>query len=599
MTIMQNVRLAVVAILGFLARLRLLPTDYLLAAHFIPMDVLSPTAIPINAVPVNEIYVTDMPELPSLSILIPVVNEDEHLVKRAIQSVRAARYKGLIKIFLLDDSPDRRYRSLAREMDVKYIARPKKIHGKAGNLNYALKNYVDTELFFVVDCDYEIIDPEIFVKMVSVMDEKTALVQAPQRYRNYYDSRASEFAEIENKIWFDTINLHCDRYSIVPYHGTNSVVRMEALREVGFLEEEAAVDDFPTYARMLLRGWKTAYIPDVVMEGYAPKDFSGLLKQRRKWAMGMGKAFVSVGYKLLGRSGFIQSIHHWCNFTWFSWPLTNFLYSILLGVFVVLEYLHIFTIPMIDILVLINLIASLSLIYLLGGRKYWRRYFQMLSMDYLLTYEFGFNYIKGMMGARTDVLTPKKKDNITTLQLAKIVVPIFLTSTFFSAITILAILIQHPFYASFSVFNAAMYAYSLSNIIRKESETRFANPILDYYNRFHRRAQIVGRKVIDKDGRKIGLVGDIAFDKNGNLVLVIALPPKEKKAQEGFILFNKVTGIDEVILIESVNALEVKSAPKTICPNCGSVNPMGSEFCFKCESPIKIKPRVKIFCFEA
>jgi len=371
LTIVQNVRLAVVAILSFLARLQLLPTDYLLAAQPLPMNALTMTILDADTIPANEIYSADMPKLPSLSVLIPVVNEDEHYIKRGVRSVKAVEYNGLIKIFLLDDSPDQRYKSLAEEMGIEYVARPEKIHGKAGNLNYALKNHVDTELVFVMDCDYEIVDPEIFIKMVSVMDEKTALVQAPQRYRNYYDSYASEFAEIENRIWFDTINLHSDRYGIVPYQGTNSIVRMNALREVGFLDEEASVDDFPTYARMLLQGWNTAYISDVVMEGYAPKDLPGLLKQRKKWATGMGKAFISVGYKLLGRGGLIPSIHHWCNFTWFAWPLTNLLYSFLLGIFVILEYLHIFTIPMLPILVLINLVTSLTLLFFLGGKLYW------------------------------------------------------------------------------------------------------------------------------------------------------------------------------------------------------------------------------------
>jgi len=465
--IAQSVRLALVCAIGISQRPGILPNDYLLAADTLPVNSLSDRSFQASTIPENQLYVTQAPELLSLSVLIPVVNEDEDLIRRGIHSVKAARYSGLLKIYLLDDSPDGRYKSLAKEEGIEYIARPVKTHGKAGNLNYALKNFVNTELFFVMDCDYQIVDPDIFTKMVSVMDEKTALVQAPQRYVNVGDSHASEFAEIENIVWFDTINMHADRYDIVPYHGTNSIVRMDALREVGYLDEDAAVDDFPTYARMLMRGWKTSYIPDVVMEGSAPKDLAALMKQRKKWAMGMGKAFVSVGHKLIGK-GFVQSIHHWCNFTWFSWPVTLLAYSVVLSVFVVLEYLHVFKIPMIHILVLLNLVTSIGLFILLGGRKYWRRFYKMLSMDYLLTYEFGYNYIRGMLGARTDILTPKRNDAIATLQVFRLAVPMILTSIFFMGITVIALLIPHPFYASFFAYNAFMYLYALGNLSHKE-----------------------------------------------------------------------------------------------------------------------------------
>jgi cellulose synthase/poly-beta-1,6-N-acetylglucosamine synthase-like glycosyltransferase len=465
--VVQNVRLALVSLLGILLRLGLIPLDYLFSTTEIESNELPSTTLLYDSLTGDELIPTTNPNMPSLTVLIPAVNEEEDLIRRGIDSVRTVRYNGPLKIFLLDDSKDGKFKDLARAYNVEYVARPVKIHGKAGNLNYTLRNYVDTELFFVMDCDYQIVDRDIFTKMVAVMDDGTALVQAPQRYMNVADSKASRFAEIENVIWFDTINLHQDRYNIVPYHGTNSVVRTEALREVGYLDEESAVDDFPTYGRMLLRGWKTAYIPDIVMEGSAPKDLQGLLKQRKKWAMGMGKSFVSVGHKLIGRKGVIQSIHHWCNFTWFAWPLTNLAYSVLLSVFVVLQYLNVFTIPTLAILVLVHLVASISLLFFLGGKKYGVPFLKMLSMDFLLTYEYGYNFIRGMFGARTDVLTPKSSSGLGPSQMLRLAIPIVCTSGYFLAITYVALQIPQPFYAAFGAYNAVMYSYSLTNLRSK------------------------------------------------------------------------------------------------------------------------------------
>ena len=466
--VVQNVRLALVSLIGMVLRLGFIRTDYHLTPTTIESSPMPTNQMEENTLSSNDITSHSLSRMPSLSILIPAVNEDDSLIRRGIRSVMTTRYNGVLRIYLLDDSKDGKYKALAAETGVKYVARPVKDHGKAGNLNYTLKNYVQTELFFVMDCDYEIVDADIFTKMVNLMDKRTALVQAPQRYINVSDSKASMFAEIENVIWFDIINVHADRYNIVPYHGTNSIVRTKALREVGYLDEDSAVDDFPTYARMVLRGWKTAYLPEVVMEGSAPKDLQGLLKQRKKWAMGMGKSFVSVGYKLLffsfGKKSLVESIHHWCNFTWFAWPVTNVAYSLLLGLFVYLQYRGIFTIPMLPALVVLHLITSVSLLILMGGRKFGLSFLKMVSMDYLLTYEFGYNYIRGVFGARTDVLTPKRNSGLGTAQLLRVTLPILATITFFTYVTYLSILIPQLFYATFGIYNIIMFAYSLTNL---------------------------------------------------------------------------------------------------------------------------------------
>ena len=492
------------------------------------------------------------------------MNEDESLIREGMSS-QITEYNGLMKVFILDDSPNGSYRKLAQDMAIEYVARPEKIHGKAGNLNYALKNFVDTDLFFVMDCDYRIVDPQIFIKLISVMDERTALAQAPQRYINVSDSRASEFAEIENKIWFDTINVHTDGYGIVPYHGTNSVVRTQALREVGYLEEEAAVDDFPTYARMLLRGWKTAYISDIVMEGYAPTDLFGLLRQRKKWAMGMGKSFVMVGYKLIGKAGFIESLHHWCNFTWFIWPLTNLCYSILLAVFAILEYLRIFTIPMVMPLVVLNMVASIIILPLLGGRKYWSSYLRMLSMDYLLTYEFGFNFIRGMFGARTDVLTPKKKLSPRRVDLAKLVIPVAATAVFFIALFLFIVLFLsertgQPFYAAFAAYNAILYTYSLNNVREKSGPV---DAHAEGQRRYRGIGEVLGKKAVASDAGAVGLIRDLAYSSDGRGAFVIDLPPKEGVSRQGFFPLDSIKMVASVVLFRSINDLEIAASPKS------------------------------------
>lgn len=467
---------------------------------------------------------------PSIAVVIPCKNEHADILKRGIDSVRNACYSGRLKIYIADDSMDGHYRGLANELKVEYIAHPNpKINGKAGNLNYALQHGIDkdTELFFPMDCDYIITDKNIFENMVRLIncDEKTALVQAPQRYINDYSaSRASLFAETENKVWFDKINASAARYGIVPYHGTNSIVKVSALKDVGWLDTKSCLDDFPTFARMMEKGWKSAYLPFIVMEGEAPHDIAGLLRQRKKWATGMGRTFINDSWKFVGKAFLLRlllffialsllypilqdttnwpkywssilpifilgpillildivlwsshieesiiTLHNWCNYMWFSWPLTNLCYSMFLSSFIILEYLGIFIIPMQMTVVLINFFASILLLPLIGGRKDYRNYLVMLSMDYLLTYEYGWNFIRGMFGARADVLTPKEKLQTSGSEKARLAVPILTTSAFFTALffflaMFLAYTVQQIFYIAFTAYNAIMYAYSINNI---------------------------------------------------------------------------------------------------------------------------------------
>jgi len=221
---------------------------------------------------------------------------------------------------------------------------------------------------------------------------------------------------------------------------------------------------------MLQRGWKAAYLPEIVMEGSGPTDIPGLMKQRKKWAMGMGTAFVREGWKLLRTKSIVEFTNHWCNFTWFAWPLTNLAYSVMLGIFIILEYLKIFRIPLVPILVLVHLAASLLLLPVMGGRKYGLAFLEMLSIDYLFTFEFGWNYIKGMLGLRTDVLTPKTKSGLGMRQMLKLVMPIVATVCFFAIITVLSVKIMEPFYFGFGAYNAIMYTYSLTNLMGEKSK---------------------------------------------------------------------------------------------------------------------------------
>ena len=107
--------------------------------------------------------------------------------------------------------------------------------------------------------------------------------------------------------------------------------------------------------------------------------------------------------------------------------------------------------------------------------------------------------------------------------------------------------------------------------------------------KYHRRDEIVQKEVIEYSAQRVGVVKDIAYTLDGNLALVVDAISEKGHPHEGFLPFNKIVKIGDVILIKSSADLEIIAVAEKICPNCKSKNPIDSTFCFKCGITLKKK----------
>src|SRR3989344_1030836 len=87
--------------------------------------------------------------------------------------------------------------------------------------------------------------------------------------------------------------------------GTNMVIRKAALREVGGMAEDNIAEDFVTSLFIHERGWKSAYVPEVLAEGLAPEDLFSYYKQQFRWAR--GSLEIVFRFNPLFRSGLTWS----------------------------------------------------------------------------------------------------------------------------------------------------------------------------------------------------------------------------------------------------------------------------------------------------
>ncbi len=67
--------------------------------------------------------------------------------------------------------------------------------------------------------------------------------------------------------------------------------------------------------------------------------------------------------------------------------------------------------------------------------------------------------------------------------------------------------------------------------------------------------QIIGKEVIRAEGKIIGKITDIKFDKNGNLISIIVKVPKEIQKENWWseiieIPANKISGIGKYVIIK-------------------------------------------------
>jgi cellulose synthase (UDP-forming) len=68
--------------------------------------------------------------------------------------------------------------------------------------------------------------------------------------------------------------------------GTNVVFRREALVSVGGFPEASVTEDFELSIALQERGWRSAYVPEVLARGLAPEDMSSYVTQQFRWARG-------------------------------------------------------------------------------------------------------------------------------------------------------------------------------------------------------------------------------------------------------------------------------------------------------------------------
>jgi cellulose synthase (UDP-forming) len=267
--------------------------------------------------------------LPKVAVLIPTYNEGAEILIPTVSA--AVALEPAHETWVLDDGDRPEVRELAEALGAHYLTRPTHEHAKAGNLNHAL-GVVDAEIVAVLDADHVASRDLLAATLGYFSDPRVALVQTPQDFYNvtsFEHGSGTSFGEPfhEQTLFYRLLQPGKNRWNAVFWCGTNALVRVEALRDVGGAATETITEDIHTTIRLHRRGWKTVYHNEVLARGLAADDAAQDQLQRNRWGTGAMQVLrtenpmLVPGLSLSQRLGYASTLLGWFD----SWRTLGFL----------------------------------------------------------------------------------------------------------------------------------------------------------------------------------------------------------------------------------------------------------------------------------
>jgi cellulose synthase (UDP-forming) len=263
-----------------------------------------------------------------VAVLIPTYNEPREVLLPTIAAAVALR--GAHETWVLDDGDRPWVATLAERLGARYRTRPRHDHAKAGNLNAILPD-LDADLVAVFDADHVAHAGFLARTLPYFADPRVALVQTPQDFYNLASfehivrRRGRRFSEQE--LFYRALAAGRNRTNAAFWCGTNAVLRVAALRDVGGVATGTVTEDIHTTIRLHRRGWRTVYHNEVLAQGLAAANAEQYLGQRLRWGTGAmqvlrteNPAFVS-GLTMGQRLSYLSTLLGWFD----SWRTLGYL----------------------------------------------------------------------------------------------------------------------------------------------------------------------------------------------------------------------------------------------------------------------------------
>ncbi len=246
----------------------------------------------------------DLPaNLPIVTVQLPLYNE-KYVAKRLIDAVCRIDYpKDRLEIQLLDDSDDDTIdliRSIVEEyrikgFDIVHIHRTDRSGYKAGALKAGLKSSKG-EFIAIFDADF--IPPVHFLKHLIryFSDSRIGFVQCKWGHINEDFSTLTSAQAVSLDLHF-LVEQKAKSFThfFMNFNGTAGVWRKSCIDDAGGWHTTTLVEDMDLSYRAHMKGWKSLFLDDIVVDAELPVQMNATKRQQFRWAKGA----MQVALKLL------------------------------------------------------------------------------------------------------------------------------------------------------------------------------------------------------------------------------------------------------------------------------------------------------------
>ncbi|WP_416968588.1 glycosyltransferase family 2 protein [Streptomyces sp. 4F14] len=225
------------------------------------------------------------------------------MVRATLEGAVRIHHRGPLDVWLLDEGDDEQAKALCAELGVRHFTRKgvpewnraKGVHKartKHGNYNAWIAAHGDAYEFLAsVDTDH-VPHPDYLERMMGYFrDPDVAFVVGPQVYGNYHHP-VTKAAESQQFLFHALIQRAGNRYRAPMFVGTNNVVRIAAVKQIGGLYDSITEDmatGFELHRRrnpVTGRKWRSVYTPDVLAVGEGPASWTDFFTQQLRWSRG-------------------------------------------------------------------------------------------------------------------------------------------------------------------------------------------------------------------------------------------------------------------------------------------------------------------------
>lgn len=243
-------------------------------------------------------------DLPAVTVQLPIYNE-KYVVARLIDAVCLLDYpKDRLEIQVLDDSEDDTFELIQllvdehhlRGTNIQHMGRSSRRLGyKAGALKAGMKR-AKGEFIAIFDADF--IPPPWFLKKTIgyFADPDVGLVQCRWGHINEKYSSLTEAQALSLDLHFlIEQKAKSMTHLFMNFNGAAGIWRTSCIFDAGGWHTSTLVEDLDLSYRAQLKGWKSLFLENIVVEAELPVQMNAAKRQQFRWAKGS----IQVALKLL------------------------------------------------------------------------------------------------------------------------------------------------------------------------------------------------------------------------------------------------------------------------------------------------------------